>query len=73
MRNYRYFVLFLGGVFLSIILFMTNLIVFGIVKAGTGVSSIVIIVISCVGVVFVAAPLLAFIGYHVWLIVTGNV
>jgi hypothetical protein len=47
------------------------MIVFGIIKSGTGVSTIVIIVISCVGVVCVAGPLIGFIGYHCFLILTG--
>ncbi len=72
MRNYRYFVLFLIGAALSFILFVVNMIVFGILKAGADVSRIVIIVIAVIGVVCVAGPLLAFLSYHCFLIVTGK-
>jgi len=64
-------VLFLTGSFLTFVLFIVNMVVFGIIKSGTGVSTIVIIVISCVGVVCVAGPLIGFIGYHCFLILTG--
>ncbi len=72
MRNYRYFVLFLVGACLSFVLFITNMIVYGIIKTGTGVSMIVIIVICVIGVVCIVGPLLGFLGYHVYLILTGN-
>jgi hypothetical protein len=72
MRNYRFFLLFLVGSALSFILFIVNMIVFGILKSGTEVSTVVIIVISCVGVVCIAGPLLAFLGYHCFLVITGN-
>lgn len=72
MRNYRYFVFFLVGVCLSVVLFIINMVVYGILKAGTGVSSIVIIVISAVGVVCIGGPLVGFLGYHCFLIITGK-
>lgn len=71
MRNYRYFVFFLVGVCLSIVLFIINMVVYGIIKAGTGVSSIVIIVICSVGVLCIGGPLVGFLGYHCFLIITG--
>ena len=73
MRNYRYFVFFLVGVCLSIVLFIINMVVYGILKAGTGVSSIVIIVICSVGVLCIGGPLVGFLGYHCFLIVTGKI
>ena len=71
MRNYRFFVLFLGGVFVSIILFMVNMIVYGILRSGTGVSTIIIILICSVAVVCIGFPIIGFLGYHCYLIVTG--
>ena len=49
------------------------MVVYGILKAGTGVSSIVIIVICSVGVVCIGGPLVGFLGYHCFLIVTGKI
>ncbi len=73
MRNYRYFVLFLVGTCLSFVLFVTNMIVYGIVQGGTGVSLTVIIVISAIGFVCIVGPLFGFLLYHCFLMMTGNI
>lgn len=64
--------MFLSGVLLSSILLIINLVVFVIVLVGIQVYVIVIIAICGVGLLCVVMPMLSFLGYHLYLILTGN-
>lgn len=72
MRNYRYFVLFLVGIFLSIFLFLTNMIAYAFIKAGTEIYIYVIVAICAVGIICVGGPTLSFLCYHFYLIISGT-
>jgi hypothetical protein len=72
MRNYRFFISFLIGMFLSIILLFINVIVFFLLLFGSNV--IVIIVLSICGGILalcIGGPTISFIGYHISLAIRG--
>jgi len=71
-RNYRFFVLFLFGVFSSMTVMMINLIVFGLKSAGSTVSIVVIIVICSVVFACIGIPIIGFLAFHLYLTITGN-
>ena len=71
-RNYRFFVLFLASIMLTIGMFFVNVIVFAIANAGSEVNSTVVIIICSVAVGIIAIPLLGFFIFHIYLAVTGK-
>ena len=71
-RNYRFFILFLASVMLTIGMFFVNVVVFAMSNVGTEVNSTVVIVICSVAVGIIAIPLLGFFIFHIYLAITGN-
>jgi palmitoyltransferase ZDHHC9/14/18 len=70
-RNYRFFVLFLIGVFCSIGLAAVNFIMFFVSQNGS-VDSTVAIIISAVAFGIIALPMLAFLIFHIYLSFKGK-
>jgi hypothetical protein len=48
------------------------MVVFGIIKSGTGVSSIIIIIICSIGLICIGGPLVGFLGFHCFIMITGK-
>lgn len=71
-RNYRFFVLFLAGIVLSMIAFLVNLIIFGINMAGTQINSLIVIILCSIAAAVVGIPLVGFLLFHIFLAVTGK-
>ena len=70
-RNYRFFVLFLVGIFATIASAAVNLIVFFITQDGT-VDSTVAIIISAVVLGLIALPMIGFLIFHIYLSIKGK-
>ena len=71
MRNYRFFVSFLGSMMISIILFFVNVVIFGMKNTNQGVSQTAVIVICVLVGVFIGLPLLGFFAFHLYLVCKG--
>ena len=70
-RNYRFFVLFLVGIFATIASAAVNLIVFFITQDGT-IDSTVAIIISAVVLGLIALPMIGFLIFHIYLSIKGK-
>ena len=64
-RNYRYFMLFLGSVMLTVLLFIVDVVVFVIGKGEGEVNKVVVIVIASVIGAAIGIPMLGFLICHV--------
>lgn len=71
-RNYRFFVLFLAGVMLTIGTFLLNLILYGIEMMGSSIDTKVVIIICSIVVGVIGIPLLIFFIFHICLTITGK-
>ena len=71
-RNYRFFMLFLASVMLTLGTFVLNGVIFGMNRAGSAVNSTIVIVICSVVVGVLALPLLGFFIFHIYLSCTGK-
>ena len=72
MRNYRFFVSFLGSMMITIILFFVNVVVFGMRNNSKSISKEAVIVICSLVGVFIGLPLLGFFGFHLYLVCKGK-
>ena len=70
-RNYRFFILFLVGIFCTIASAAVNLIVFFVSQDGT-VDSTVAIIISAVAFGLIAIPMIGFLIFHIYLSLKGK-
>lgn len=71
-RNYRFFMLFLTSVTLTIGTFVLNCIIFAMNRAGSQVNATIVIVICSIVVGLIAIPLIGFLIFHVYLSCTGR-
>ena len=71
MRNYRFFISFLASMMVTIVLFFVNVIVFGVVNKGNGVSQGVIITVCVLVGVCIGIPLIGFLIFHLVLVCKG--
>ena len=71
-RNYRFFVLFLASIMLTIGLFFVNVIVFAMANTGSEINSTVVIVVCSVAVGIIAIPLIGFFVFHIYLSASGK-
>jgi hypothetical protein len=71
-RNYRFFILFLVGVFCSIGMSILNLVVYMINLGGSSVNTTVVIIICSVVFGVIAIPMFGFLIFHIYLSVTGK-
>lgn len=69
-RNYRYFMLFITSIFISICMLIVNMIVFIIQKSSRDVSQTAVIVIVAVVASVIGLPILGFLIFHIYLAVT---
>ena len=70
-RNYRFFILFVAGVFCSITMAGVNLVVFFIAQSGDVDSTVAIIICSVVGGILLI-PMLGFLIFHIYLSLRGK-
>ena len=56
-RNYRFFICFVGSIFLTCLAFIVNLVMYFVAKSGSIVNSTVLIVVCSVIVAIVGLPL----------------
>lgn len=69
-RNYRYFMAFIGMVFINMCLFIVNMVVYLIQKSSKNVSQTAIIVIVSVVGAIIGLPILGFLIFHIYLTIT---
>lgn len=66
-RNYRYFMLFVTSIFISVCMFIINMIVFVIQKSSKDINQTAIIVIVAVVSGVIGLPILGFLIFHIYL------
>ena len=70
-RNYRFFLLFVVGVFCSVAIAAVNVVVYFISQDGEVDSTVAIIICSIVGGILLI-PMLVFLIFHVYLSIRGK-
>lgn len=71
-RNYRFFVLFLTGVMLSMGACIANVVIFAMWKFSGKIDSTVFIAVCAVVLGIIGIPLLLFLIFHIYLCITGK-
>ncbi len=71
-RNYRYFILFVTGVFCSLGMAIVNGIVYFITSDGSTVNPTIAIVVCSIVFGIIAIPIVGFLGFHIYLAIRGK-